>query len=43
MVHVASDDRSAAVPRSVAEADLVLDGIVGIGGRPVCDPRPRGS
>ncbi|KRF46190.1 bifunctional ADP-dependent NAD(P)H-hydrate dehydratase/NAD(P)H-hydrate epimerase [Terrabacter sp. Soil810] len=37
MVHVASDDQRAAAD-VVAEADLVLDGIVGIGGRPGLRP-----
>ena len=37
MVHVASDDPDAAAD-VVAEADLVLDGIVGIGGRPGLRP-----
>ncbi|CAN7482041.1 bifunctional ADP-dependent NAD(P)H-hydrate dehydratase/NAD(P)H-hydrate epimerase [Terrabacter sp. LjRoot27] len=37
MVHVAADDPAAAVA-VVAEADLVLDGIVGIGGRPGLRP-----
>ena len=38
IVHVAADDEEAAA-RVVAEADLVLDGIVGIGGRPGLQPR----
>lgn len=37
MVHVAADDPDAAAD-VVAEADLVLDGIVGIGGRPGLRP-----
>ncbi|MBC9822029.1 bifunctional ADP-dependent NAD(P)H-hydrate dehydratase/NAD(P)H-hydrate epimerase [Terrabacter sp. MAHUQ-38] len=37
MVHVASDDPDAAT-HVVAEADVVLDGIVGIGGRPGLRP-----
>ena len=37
MVHVAADDAAAAAD-VVAEADLVLDGIVGIGGRPGLRP-----
>jgi ADP-dependent NAD(P)H-hydrate dehydratase / NAD(P)H-hydrate epimerase len=38
IVHVAADDEEAAA-QVVAEADLVLDGIVGIGGRPGLQPR----
>ncbi|TQM64111.1 bifunctional ADP-dependent NAD(P)H-hydrate dehydratase/NAD(P)H-hydrate epimerase [Humibacillus xanthopallidus] len=38
IVHVAADDEEAAT-QVVAEADLVLDGIVGIGGRPGLQPR----
>jgi hydroxyethylthiazole kinase-like uncharacterized protein yjeF len=38
IVHVAADDEQAAA-QVVAEADLVLDGIVGIGGRPGLRPR----
>ena len=37
IVHVAADDEKAAA-QVVAEADLVLDGIVGIGGRPGLRP-----
>ena len=37
IVHVAADDEEAAA-QVVAEADLVLDGIVGIGGRPGLRP-----
>ncbi|GAA2163645.1 hydroxyethylthiazole kinase-like uncharacterized protein yjeF/hydroxyethylthiazole kinase-like uncharacterized protein yjeF [Humibacillus xanthopallidus] len=38
IVHVAADDEDAAA-QVIAEADLVLDGIVGIGGRPGLQPR----
>ena len=42
IVHVAADDEQAAA-QVVAEADLVLDGIVGIGGRPGLRPAPPAS